>query len=71
MAWMMEEAEKAPVYCAWEDLHWADPSTLELLALYLEPSPYYPNIALYDISSRIHPALGLALLLHASSRSAA
>ena len=31
IAWLLEEAEHAPVYCAWEDLHWADPSTLELL----------------------------------------
>jgi predicted ATPase len=27
------------VYCAWEDLHWADPSTLELLTLFLEQVP--------------------------------
>jgi class 3 adenylate cyclase len=33
VAWLVEEAEKAAVYCAWEDLHWADPSTLELLTL--------------------------------------
>jgi predicted ATPase len=31
IAWLVEEAERAPLYCAWEDLHWADPSTLELL----------------------------------------
>src|ERR1043165_5640980 len=35
----MEEAEKAAVYCAWEDLHWADPSTLEVLTLFLEQIP--------------------------------
>jgi class 3 adenylate cyclase/predicted ATPase len=39
VAWIIEEAEKTPVYCAWEDLHWADPSTLELLTLYLEQIP--------------------------------
>jgi class 3 adenylate cyclase len=39
VAWMIEEAEKAAVYSAWEDLHWADPSTLEVLALYLEQIP--------------------------------
>jgi len=39
VAWMVEEAEKAAVFCAWEDLHWADPSTLELLTLYLEQIP--------------------------------
>jgi class 3 adenylate cyclase len=39
VAWIVEEAERAAVYCAWEDLHWADPSTLELLTLYLEQIP--------------------------------
>ena len=39
VAWIVEEAEKAAVYCAWEDLHWADPSTLEVLTLYLEQVP--------------------------------
>jgi predicted ATPase/class 3 adenylate cyclase len=39
VAWLMEEAEKATVYCAWEDLHWADPSTLEVLTLFLEQIP--------------------------------
>jgi predicted ATPase len=39
VAWLMEEAEKAAVYCAWEDLHWADPSTLEVLTLFLEQIP--------------------------------
>lgn len=31
IAWLLEEAERKPLYSAWEDLHWADPSTLELL----------------------------------------
>ncbi len=39
VAWIIEEAEKAAVYCAWEDLHWADPSTLEVLTLFLEQIP--------------------------------
>ena len=39
VAWIIEEAEKATVYCAWEDLHWADPSTLEVLTLFLEQIP--------------------------------
>jgi class 3 adenylate cyclase/predicted ATPase len=39
IAWLVEEAESAPVYCAWEDLHWADPSTLELLGLLIEQIP--------------------------------
>ena len=37
--WMLETAEKTPVLNVFEDLHWADPTTLELLAIYLEQSP--------------------------------
>jgi len=39
VAWWVEEAEAQAVYCAWEDLHWADPSTLELLTLFLDQVP--------------------------------
>jgi predicted ATPase len=39
VAWLVEEAEQASVYCAWEDLHWADPSTVELLGLLLDQIP--------------------------------
>ena len=39
VAWMVEEAERQAVYGAWEDLHWADPSTLEVLTLYLDQVP--------------------------------
>jgi class 3 adenylate cyclase/predicted ATPase len=37
--WLLEEAERTPVLRVWEDLHWADPTTLELLTLYIEQSP--------------------------------
>ncbi len=37
--WLLEMAERTPVLQVWEDLHWADPTTLELLALYVEQSP--------------------------------
>jgi class 3 adenylate cyclase/predicted ATPase len=37
--WLLEEAERTPVLHVWEDLHWADPTTLELLGLYIEQSP--------------------------------
>jgi tetratricopeptide (TPR) repeat protein len=36
--WLFEEAERRPVIHVWEDLHWADPTTLELLRLYIEQS---------------------------------
>ena len=37
--WALETAEQTPVLYVWEDLHWADPTTLELLGLYIEQSP--------------------------------
>jgi class 3 adenylate cyclase len=37
--WLLEEAERTPVLNVWEDLHWADPTTLELLGVYIEQSP--------------------------------
>jgi class 3 adenylate cyclase/predicted ATPase len=37
--WLLEEAERTHVLHVWEDVHWADPTTLELLGLYIEQSP--------------------------------
>jgi TOMM system kinase/cyclase fusion protein len=39
VAWLLEEAERQPVLAVWEDLHWADPSTLEMLGLVLDQAP--------------------------------
>ena len=39
VAWLVEEAEQNTVYNTWEDLHWADPSTLEVLTLCLDQVP--------------------------------
>jgi predicted ATPase len=36
VAWLLEKGEKRATLAAWEDLHWADPSTLELLCLFLD-----------------------------------
>lgn len=37
--WLLEMAEQTPLLNVFEDLHWADPTTLELLRIYLEQSP--------------------------------
>jgi tetratricopeptide (TPR) repeat protein len=39
VAWLLAEAAQQPVLTIWEDLHWADPSTLELLGLLLDQAP--------------------------------
>jgi class 3 adenylate cyclase len=39
VAWLLAETAQQPVLAVWEDLHWADPSTLELLGLLLDQVP--------------------------------
>ena len=39
VAWLLADTAQQPVLTVWEDLHWADPSTLELLGLLLEHVP--------------------------------
>ena len=39
LAWLLKEAERQPVCLVMEDLHWVDPSTLELLTLLIDQVP--------------------------------
>jgi predicted ATPase len=44
VAWLVAEAERRPVLAVYEDVHWADPSTLELLGMLVEQSPTVPML---------------------------
>jgi class 3 adenylate cyclase len=44
VAWLVAEAERQPVLVAWEDLHWADPTTLEALGLLVDQAPTVPML---------------------------
>jgi predicted ATPase len=44
VAWLAAEAERQPVLVAWEDLYWADPTTLELLGLIVDQAPTVPML---------------------------
>ena len=54
--WLFEEAERATVYAVWEDLHWADPSTLEFLALCLDQVPTTRMLMLLTFRPEFTPA---------------
>ena len=53
--WIVAEAEQAPVCSVWEDLHWADPSTLELLGLYLDRVPATRQLAVLTFRPDFNP----------------
>jgi len=42
LAWLLEAAAQHPLRLDVEDLHWADPSTLELLGLFMDQVPTVP-----------------------------
>ena len=44
VAWLLEEAERQPMLVVYEDLHWADPSTLEILGLLVDQVPTAPML---------------------------
>jgi predicted ATPase len=44
-AWLLEEAERQPMLVVYEDLHWADPSTIESISLLVEQVPTAPMLA--------------------------
>jgi predicted ATPase len=55
VAWFLAAAERQPVLAVWEDLHWADPSTLELLGLLLDQTPTARMLILLTCRPEFHP----------------
>ena len=58
VAWLVEEATQNTVYNAWEDLHWADPSTLEVLTLLLDQVPTTRLLAVLTFRPEFTPPWG-------------
>ncbi|HEY7712371.1 MAG TPA: adenylate/guanylate cyclase domain-containing protein, partial [Candidatus Entotheonella sp.] len=54
-AWLLEEAERQPVLAVWEDVHWADPSTLELLSLLIDQTPTVPMLSVVTYRPEFAP----------------
>ena len=60
--WLIGAARKQPVVSVIEDLHWADPSTVELLGLLLAQVATTRVLVLLTFRPEFSPALGTALL---------
>ncbi|MBI3799109.1 MAG: AAA family ATPase [Deltaproteobacteria bacterium] len=58
VAWLCAEAKQQAVTYAWEDLHWADPSTLELLTLFLNQVPTTRLLAVLTYRPEFTPPWG-------------
>jgi class 3 adenylate cyclase len=58
VAWLCAEAKQQAVTYAWEDVHWADPSTLELLTLFLEQVPTTRVLAVLTFRPEFTPPWG-------------
>jgi class 3 adenylate cyclase/predicted ATPase len=55
IAWTLEDAERKPLLEVWEDLHWADPSTMELLGLLVEQVPTVPLLIVLTFRPEFQP----------------
>jgi class 3 adenylate cyclase len=58
VAWLLAETERAPVLTVWEDLHWADPSSLEVLSLLLDQAPAARMLTILTCRPEFHPPWG-------------
>jgi class 3 adenylate cyclase len=55
IAWLLAETARQAVLAVWEDLHWADPSTLELLELLLDHTPTARLLLVLTARSEFRP----------------
>jgi class 3 adenylate cyclase/tetratricopeptide (TPR) repeat protein len=55
VALLLETARERPVLCVVEDLHWADPSTLEFLGLLLDWAPTSKVLAVFTFRPEFSP----------------
>jgi class 3 adenylate cyclase/tetratricopeptide (TPR) repeat protein len=53
--WLVEEAKRTPVLAVWEDLQWADPSTLELQNLLADRLTMAPLLTVFTYRSEFSP----------------
>jgi predicted ATPase len=58
VTWLCGEAKQQSVVYAWEDLHWADPSTLELLTLFLQQVPTTRVLTVFTYRPEFTPTWG-------------
>src|SRR5258705_13676677 len=58
VAWLCAEASQQAMTYAWEDLHWADPSTLEVLTLFLAQVPTTRLLAVLTFRPEFTPPWG-------------
>ncbi len=55
LTWLLHEADQQPLCLVMEDLHWADPSTLDLLGLLIEHVPTARLLILLTFRSAFEP----------------
>ncbi|RLD22713.1 MAG: hypothetical protein DRI69_00195 [Bacteroidetes bacterium] len=55
VAWLFKVAQQNPLLAIWEDLHWADPSTLEVVGYVVDQIPTVPMLAVYTFRPQFIP----------------
>ncbi len=60
LAWLHTEAQRQPVLCVVEDLHWVDPSTLELLSLLIDQGAQTRLCLVLTARPEFHPPWAMA-----------